>query len=184
MSISSFWDLFRTTLVRLPATAGLTVASPFSETLPSLSSAVPTISTLLGAMEKKGTSSPLKQVVQGSSGFASGGLLPGLIAGLFSGIFGSTPVEQQTAPKFTLPPPIQIDAGISPRTRSVGLADYSSSAQARLMEPPQAAGGAPSVVIQIQALDSQSIMDRSNEIATAVREAVLNSHPLGSLLRE
>ena len=40
------------------------------------------------------------------------------------------------------------------------------------------------VNIQIQALDSQSIMDRSNDIARAVREAMLNSHSINGTISE
>lgn len=40
------------------------------------------------------------------------------------------------------------------------------------------------VTIQIQALDSRSIMDRSDDIARAVREAMLNSHPINGTISE
>lgn len=40
------------------------------------------------------------------------------------------------------------------------------------------------VTIQIQALDSQSILDRSNDIARAVREAMLNSHSINGTISE
>jgi hypothetical protein len=46
------------------------------------------------------------------------------------------------------------------------------------------ASGQTNVTIQIQALDSRSILDRSDEIARALREAMLNSHAVNDLIRE
>ena len=43
---------------------------------------------------------------------------------------------------------------------------------------------APAVTVQVQAMDSRSFLDHSNEIARAVREAILNSHALGSVVSE
>ncbi len=40
------------------------------------------------------------------------------------------------------------------------------------------------VTIQIQALDSRSILDRSDDIARAVREAMLNSHSINGTIAE
>ena len=42
----------------------------------------------------------------------------------------------------------------------------------------------PQVTVNIQAMDSQSFLDRSSDIADAVRQAVLNLHPLNSVLAE
>lgn len=44
--------------------------------------------------------------------------------------------------------------------------------------------GAAPIVIQVQTIDSRSFLDHSNEIASAVRQALLNSHPLGDVLAE
>jgi hypothetical protein len=40
------------------------------------------------------------------------------------------------------------------------------------------------VTIQIQALDSRSIMDRRDDIANAVKEAMLQSHPINDVVAE
>ena len=42
----------------------------------------------------------------------------------------------------------------------------------------------PQVTVNISAMDSQSFLDRSADIASAVREAVLNLHPLNSVLAD
>ncbi len=41
-----------------------------------------------------------------------------------------------------------------------------------------------SILVQVQAMDSQSFMDHSNDIAQAVRQAMLNSHPVNDLIAD
>ncbi len=46
-------------------------------------------------------------------------------------------------------------------------------------------GGWPGgITVNVQAIDSRSFLDHSDEIANAVREAILNAHPLGEVVRE
>jgi hypothetical protein len=51
------------------------------------------------------------------------------------------------------------------------------------MQAP-AAAVSPQITVQVQALDSRSFLDHSEEIARAVRHAVLNSHALGDVVSE
>jgi hypothetical protein len=44
--------------------------------------------------------------------------------------------------------------------------------------------GTTHVTVNINAMDSQSFMDRSNDIANAVREAMLNLHPINAVVAE
>ncbi len=46
------------------------------------------------------------------------------------------------------------------------------------------ANWAPAVTVQVQAIDSRSFLDHSDEIARAVREAILNAHSLGDVVSE
>jgi len=58
-----------------------------------------------------------------------------------------------------------------------------SSTQA--MVSPSGAGAAGSnVIVQVNAMDSRSFLDHKDEIAQAVREAVLHSHCLNDVLSE
>lgn len=57
--------------------------------------------------------------------------------------------------------------------------DYDGTGKARAL--PQAA---PQVVVQVNAIDSRSFVDHSQEIADAVKRAVLESNSLGDLFRE
>jgi hypothetical protein len=40
------------------------------------------------------------------------------------------------------------------------------------------------IVVQVQAMDSQSFLDRSHDIAQAVRQAMLNSHPVNDVIMD
>ena len=42
----------------------------------------------------------------------------------------------------------------------------------------------PQITVNVSAMDSQSFMDRSNDIASAVREAMLNMHPINSVVAD
>ncbi len=42
----------------------------------------------------------------------------------------------------------------------------------------------PAVTVQVQTMDSRSFLDNSDQIARAVREAILNAHALGSVVGE
>ena len=50
--------------------------------------------------------------------------------------------------------------------------------------PRPVVNNSPQVTVQIQALDSKSIMDRSQDIAQAVRAAMLESGVLSDVVRE
>ena len=66
-----------------------------------------------------------------------------------------------------------------------------ANADGPLSNLPEAVGGAggevrsvPQVVVNVSAMDSQSFMDRSDDIARAVRSAMLHMHPLNDLVDE
>jgi hypothetical protein len=50
--------------------------------------------------------------------------------------------------------------------------------------PAQAPAPGANITIHVQAMDSRSFMDNSDQIARAVREAMLNSHPLNDVIGE
>jgi hypothetical protein len=49
---------------------------------------------------------------------------------------------------------------------------------------PQAPSAQPNVTIQIHAFDSRSVLDRADDIARALREAMLNSHSVNDVIGE
>jgi hypothetical protein len=111
-----------------------------------------------------------------ASGFLGGslGLLSPIVSGIMSlfGGGGSTPPALTT---YTPPPPIAIDGFLQPQS--------SSSSQGTAQKGGSAAMAAPTqVTVHVNAMDSQSFMDRSSDIASAVREAMLNLHPINDVI--
>jgi hypothetical protein len=104
----------------------------------------------------------------GSLGFLSP-IVSGIM-GLFGG-GGSTPPPLTT---YTPPPPVAIDGFLQPQS--------SSSSQSAAKAGAPAAAAPMQVTVHVNAMDSQSFMDRSSDIANAVREAMLNLHPINDVI--
>lgn len=109
------------------------------------------------------------------SGF---GLLGPLISGI-AGLFGGGSSKPAPLPVYVPPPPVAIDAILS----SAGQA---SPAQGSSSSTPSGQGTASTatqnITVNVTAMDSQSFMDRSADIASAVREAMLNLHPINDVV--
>lgn len=99
----------------------------------------------------------------GTSSFGGFGLSP-----IISGILGLLGGKQES------PPVLQAFSLPSASNQTVHLAAGGSSAS----------GPSHVVHVHVQAMDSQSFMDRSNEIASAVKSAMLNSHSLNDVVSE
>lgn len=137
-----------------------------------------------------------------STVFKSGlGLVP-LITGLF-GLFGGGEETPPPLIRYQLPPSVQVNA--AEWGGAVGDAEYDQSGTLRpfvrdqVSSPTTAQAGrdvspatsAPAaqvapqpVTINIQALDSQSILDRSQDIARAVREAMLSLGTINDVVND
>lgn len=107
------------------------------------------------------------------------------IAGAILGLFGRRNEDPPLPlPTYTLPASIHINAGYSANTEGISRnIDYGQDGLPRVMQAP-AAAVSPQITVQVQALDSRSFLDHSEEIARAVRHAVLNSHALGDVVSE
>jgi hypothetical protein len=130
-----------------------------------------------------------------SSGF---GLLPAVssLVGFFGGDGPETP---EPLTKYAMPRAIQIRAA-NTQDGQTAFADYGQDGMARSFTTNGSAGApamagpepqtsamasqAPQVVVNVQAMDSRSFLDHSQEIAQAVREAMLNMHPLNDFVSE
>ena len=112
------------------------------------------------------------------------GLSP-IITGLL-GLFGGGSNRQQTLPPltpFSLPPSIQYAAGVQ-SNGAVTPVDYGQNGQLRAL-PASTAQSAPTTVhVNVNALDSQSFLDHSEDIAQAVRQALLNSSTLRDVIAD
>jgi len=133
-----------------------------------------------------------KQTVSNSGGSSGGGFeLPGflgpgvLLSPLISGVmrlFGGGGGEGSPPPlmKFALPAAVNVNAGVSSAAPGVFGVDSAQGGLPRAV----AQSAAPQITVQVQAMDSQSFMDRSGDIARAVRQAMLESSVLNDVVRE
>ncbi len=116
------------------------------------------------------------------SGIAGVGL-PALIAGLVGALAGNSSPDAVTLPVLTQPASIQVEAALpsveQPNFTPVATGQGGLSRRATTETTSPAA-----VTIQVNAMDSRSFLDHSDEIARAVRHALLNTHSLRDVVGE
>ena len=106
-----------------------------------------------------------------------------LLGKLFGG--GSSEQTQPTFERYTLPPPVNVQAALSHSpVPSISSLRYAADGTPRVLAAAPPAQQPTPVTIQVQAMDSRSFMDHSSEIAQAVREALLHSHSLNDVVME
>jgi len=145
------------------------------------------------------TNENTRALVQNTTSKASGGSTSSKAGGLISSIFGSTlglsPIFEgimslfgrnsskpvQPLEPFALPPTIQYQGGYTAASGGqVTSIDYGQSGGARAAASTQSAN----VQIQVNAMDSRSFLDHSEDIARAVREAMLHSNSLNDVITD
>jgi len=116
-----------------------------------------------------------------SSLFSGLGLLSPLISGIAS-LFGGGASTPAPLPVYTPPPPVAISGVLQAAPSSA----QAPSASATTGQATNSGGGqaapAPQITVNVSAMDSQSFMGRSADIANAVREAMLNMHPINDVV--
>jgi hypothetical protein len=125
-------------------------------------------------------------IAKSALGTWAGGLsLSPLLSGLL-GLLGRANTEAVT-PTLTRyeAPPVQHFEGASSLNAMGGLTavDYGAGGLPRVA-PSASTKPTPQVTVQVQAIDSRSFLDHSDEIARAVRQAILNSHALNDVVNE
>jgi hypothetical protein len=124
-----------------------------------------------------GSSGDLAKTIAGA---VTGGLgLNPIVSGLLQ-LFGGGGQTDAPAPltKFSLPSSLSLDAGIT--GGATGPVDYGQNGLPRSGSQRQSTN----VTVQVNALDSRSILDRSDDIASAVRRAMLESSSLNDVVSE
>ena len=120
-------------------------------------------------------------VASAASSFLGGGLssLSPLIGGLIS-LFGGGGGQTLAVPSpFMLPSPVQSNAGLTASAPGqVVPVSYGETGQPRA----QSASASSQVTVQVNAMDSQSFLDHSDDIANAVKQAILNSNSLNDVI--
>ena len=114
----------------------------------------------------------------GAIGFSP--ILSGLLK-LFGG-GGSNVVAQAPPVPYVLPRSLQLDAGLFEQGARLATTDTSQTGLPRSVGSVVKNTETQTVNVQIHALDAKSILDRSDDIANALREAVLNSHGVNDVL--
>jgi hypothetical protein len=109
------------------------------------------------------------------------GLSP-LISGLVSLFGGGGGGQTAAVTPYIQPLPVNLQAGFSGSTAGgASGVDYGEGGQPR---QTTAAAAQQQITVQVQAMDSQSFLDRSNDIAAAVRKAMLETSTLNDVIRE
>jgi hypothetical protein len=104
------------------------------------------------------------------------------IASLFSGGGDSTTPPPLT--KFALPASIQANGGVSESGGQAFAVDNPQGGLPRAAPSGGQANAPAQITVQVQAMDSQSFLDHSADIAMAVRQAMLESSVLNDVVRE
>ena len=103
-----------------------------------------------------------------------------LLGGLLS-LFGGGGQTLAAPTPFMLPAPVQSQAGLTASAPGqVAPVSYGETGQPRA----QSASASPQVTIQVNAMDSQSFLDHSDDIAMAVKQAILNSNSLNDVISD
>jgi hypothetical protein len=103
------------------------------------------------------------------------------IVGLFTGNKAETPPPLTT---YALPTALNFEGAAPQRAGELILAaDYGQDGRPRAL-PATAPFYVPPITVQVQAMDSRSFLDHSDDIARAVREAILNAHTLSDVVNE
>lgn len=129
------------------------------------------------------TGSAGSSIGSGITGILGGGL--GLLSPVVSGIMslfglGSPNSAPAALPYYTAPPSVQMSDTLRSATPAVAAGSAASSGGSAGAQ--STAGAAPQVTVNVSAMDSQSFMDRSSDIANAVRAAMLNLHPINDVV--
>jgi hypothetical protein len=105
-------------------------------------------------------------------GFGLSPIVSGLLK-LFGGGGGDSAAPAPLV-KYAAPASMQVSAGLS--NGQLTEAGYGAGDRVRAL--------APNVTVQVQAMDTQSFLDRSDDIARAVRQAMLESHAINDVVAE
>ena len=126
------------------------------------------------AATSSGSDSTLVKVLKSGLGV---GPLVGSLIGLFGG--GG---EEEPAPfvKYAMPASVNIDA--AEREGRISVSDYDQMGMARASQPR--AAGSPQNTVNVQAMDARSFLDRSGDIALAVRDAMLNLNSINDVVSD
>jgi hypothetical protein len=107
-----------------------------------------------------------------------------LVSGIVGLFTGGGEAEPAALAEYTAPPPVDFEGASAPWPgQPIRAVSYDQYGQPRAQNAT-APFFAPTITVQVQAMDSRSFLDHSDDIAMAVREAILNGHALGGVMSE
>ncbi len=152
----------------------------------------------------QGVAGGVLSTLAGDPGKSSGNfLMKGLtLAPLIDGLLGlfrrESSAEVAAPVRFSLPAPIRTEAALSPDGQTISI-DRGAGDRIRPLRHPenptsqftngslgtQTRGtSSQNITVQVNAMDSRSFMDHSEDIARAVRDAMLHSHSLNDVVND
>jgi len=128
----------------------------------------------------KGGGSALGSVLRSGLGLVPLGLK---IAGLFRG--GGADEPTAAPAPYTPPPSLALEVA-NTENISAGFTrvEHGEGGRPRAVEPEKTTVVQPQVTVNVSAMDSRSFLDRSEDIARAVRDAMLHMHPVNDFISE
>ncbi len=125
------------------------------------------------------TASSVGSTIESVLGFGLG--LSPLISGLVSLFGGGGSSAPAPLVPYVAPLPVHAQAGISGSTAGAFGVDTADGGLPRAA--PAAGSSTTAITVNVQAMDSQSFLDHSDDIAQAVRQAMLQSTTLNDVIR-
>lgn len=158
-----------------------------------------TVSTFADSRSGNPISSLASDLGKASGNFLLKGLtLAPLVRGIFN-LFRREKDEEDIEPvRFSLPAPLRTEAGLALDGQTVAI-DRGAGGRVRTIRPAEtpvanwdadrtatSAMGTPvqNITVQVQAMDSRSFLDHSEDIARAVRDAMLHSHSINDVVND
>lgn len=129
-----------------------------------------------------GASSSDNGFAHAASSVLGGFTLSPIVRGLMS-LFGGGGDDSTPAPlpKYVAPPSVSVAGGFMDGAGGPVAVDYGQNGQLRAVANP---GSQTQITVNVQAMDSQSFLDRSDDIARAVKRAMLESSSLNDVVSE
>jgi hypothetical protein len=111
-----------------------------------------------------------------ASSILGGGLSLMPLVSLFSSLFGGGQSQPAPLVPFAMPPPLTLQSTTNNQSVVWGENGLPRSGGS------SGSGGGQQITVQVQAMDSQSFLDHSDDIAQAVKQAMLNMNSINDVV--
>jgi hypothetical protein len=119
-------------------------------------------------------------VLSAASSLLGGGLSLMPLVSLFSSLFGGGQSQPAPLVPFALPPSLNLQS--TTNNQSVAWGENGLPSAAGGSGGGSGSNAGQQITVQVQAMDSQSFLDHSDDIAQAVKQAMLNMNSINDLI--